>query len=283
MNPDEVAVLFSGGTDSTLAAALMADRFAKVHLVTYARYGFSSVENTRVNARKLMDKFGDGKYAHHIINIDRLTEYVFYERYLHNLYRHGFFVLSICGLCKLAMHMATVVFCLDHKVGNVCDGANQGMHLFPAQMNAVIREFKQMYAGFRIDYFNPVFDFDSPPDTGFLDRLHFEAVRPGADGPASGEETPAKTTGCQLFGLGLMPSENVKGTELDRKMQPRCFQFILFNIFIQWYYLYNHTYEEYTAATHKFYKEKISCLTGLMEDYVRLGAGSKLFKLMKTR
>ena len=283
MNPNEVAVLFSGGTDSTLAAALMAERFEKVHLVTYARYGFFSVENTKVNARKLMEKYGEDKYAHYIINIDRLTEYVFYERYLHNLFRHGFFVLSICGLCKLAMHLATVVFCLEHKIANVCDGANQGMNLFPAQMKPVIGELKHMYESMRIHYFNPVFDFDSPPDTGFLDRLHFDNVRSGDDGPPLGEEEAHQTAGCQLFRLGLMPSENVKGTELDRKMQPRCFQFILFNIFIQWYYLYDHSYEDYVTVTHKFYKDKIACLTGLLDGYALKGAESKLFKLTRTQ
>ncbi|MFA5260514.1 MAG: hypothetical protein WC450_04735 [Candidatus Omnitrophota bacterium] len=283
LNPNEAAVLFSGGTDSTLTAALMADRFQKVHLVTYTRYGFFSVGNTKLNARKLMDKYGKDRYVHHIINIDALTEHVFYERYWHNLSRYGFFVLSICGLCKLAMHMAAVVFCLEHKIANVCDGANQGMYLFPDQMSVILQEYKNMYARFQINYFNPVFDFDSPPDTGFLDRLHFESVQSGMDDTAPGEGAARKTTGCQLFKLGLMPSENVKGSPLDRKMQPRCFQFILFNIFVQWYYLYNHTYDEYVAATQRFYKDKIACLSGLLDDYARLGAESKLFKLTKAR
>ncbi len=78
-----------------------------------------------------------------------------------------------------------------------------------------------------------------------------------------------------------MPSKNVKGTELDRKMQPRCFQFILFNNFVLWYYLYNHSYDEYRKATLKFYREKISTFTKLIDEYVKKGKKSRLYKLVE--
>jgi len=283
MNPNYTVILFSGGTDSTLAAALMADKFEKIFLVTFDRYGFFSIENTKLNAQKLAEKYGRDKFIHQIINIDRLTQYVFYERYLHNIFQHGFFLLSICGLCKLAMHIAAIVFCIEHKIGHVCDGANQGMSLFPAQMRDVIKEIKHMYADFHIDYSNPVYDFDSPPDAGFLDRLHFDRVLSNTQDAVPGEEAVGKTTGCQLYALGLMPSEIVKGTALDRKMQARCFQFILFNIFVQWYYLYDHSYDEYVKATCRFYKEKIVHLTDIIKEYEQAGSQSKLYKLLHRR
>lgn len=281
MGSNETAVMFSGGTDSTLTAALDAQKFDKVHLVSYDRLGLFSVTNTELNAQKLKDKFGEGKFDYHLVKIDKLTKYVFYERYIQNLRRHGFFLLSICGLCKLAMHIRTLVFCLDNKIDNVSDGANQGMNLFPAQMASVIQELKTMYAKFGINYSNPVFKFEGPQNIEFTDRLHFGRVLKGEGGGRGKVQENVNTTGCKLYELGLMPSKNVKGTDLDRKMQPRCFQFILFNIFIKWYYLYDHTHEEYVAATVKLYKEKISHLTSICEEYIERGNKSKLYKLIE--
>ena len=281
MNKDQTVVMFSGGTDSTLTAALDAQKFNKVHLVTYARQGLFSVNNTTMNAEKLKDKFGAGKFEYRIIKIDKLTKYIFYERYLYNLKQHGFFLLSICGLCKLAMHMRTLIFCLDHKIGNVSDGASQGMYLFPAQMAEVILEVKKLYEKFGIHYSNPVFKYEGPENIEFADRLHLDKIIKRGDGIKDEKSSPENTAGCKLYDMGLMPSKNVKGTELDRKMQARCFQFILFNIFIRWYYLYDHSYEEYVEATIKLYKEKISYLTNMLDEYVEAGQQSAFYKLIE--
>jgi len=285
MSKKEVVVLFSGGTDSTLTAALMVEEFDKIHLVTYDRFGFFSTSNTELNFQKLRDKFSGVEFIHQKIRVDKLSKYVFYEHYFRNLIKHRFFLLSTCGLCKLAMHIRTIVFCLENKIANVCDGANKGMRLFPAQMRRVIEETKKMYANFGINYMNPVFDFEGPQDLEFTDRLRLERVLPTPK-EEEGDSAPEKkkmTTGCKLFELGLMPSENVKGTKLDRKMQPRCFQFILFNIFILWYYMHHRTYEQYEEATFKFYKDKIDFFTKLLREYREKGPKSKISKLVESK
>ncbi len=284
MKLNETATLFSGGTDSTLTAALMAEQYDKIHLITYDRFAFSSVTNPKINVKKLQDKYGKDKFEFHIIKVEKLTRFVFYERYLQNIRKHGFFLLTICGLCKLAMHIRTVVFCLENKIPNVCDGANQGMHLFPAQMANVIKEYGDMYTRYGITYSNPVFKYEGPQNIEFADRLHLERILPSEGGEqpvACSRETKANTTGRKLYELGLMPSENVKGTELDRKMQPRCFQFILFNVFVHWYYLADHTYDEYQDATVDFYRDKIRALTTHLDDFVNNGTKSRIYKLLE--
>ena len=283
MKSKEVVVLFSGGTDSTLTAALMAEQFEKVHLLTYSRFGFFSVNNTNVNVQKLKDKYGQDKFTHVIVSVEKLTRHVFYERYLHNLFHYGFFLLSVCGLCKLAMHVRTVIFCLDNNIPNICDGANQGMYLFPDQMRNVILDIRRMYSVFGIQYSNPVFDFEGPQDIDFADRLHCERLLPPEEHDAAYFEKKKKTTGCRLFELGLMPSDNVKGTPLDRSMQPRCFQFILFNIFLHWYYLCDHSYEQYCEMTELFFKEKINVFTVLLNEFKVNEKKSKLFHLCEDR
>jgi len=278
MNNQEIIVLFSGGTDSTLTAALMAEEFKKVHLITYDRFGLFSITNPHLNAQKLKEKYGEEKFSHRIIKVDKLFNYLSYERYIRNLVKFRFFLLSTCGLCKLAMHVRTVVYCLENKITHVCDGANQGMRLFPAQMARVIEEIKKMYASFGIEYTTPVFDFESPQNIEFVDRLHLEKITTGKEDNSSPDKKKAQTTGCKLFEMGLTPSENVKGTDLDRKMQPRCFQFILFNIFVHWYCLAYSPYEEYEKMTFGFYQDKIAQFTKLLTDYTKEGNASKLFK-----
>lgn len=276
---NETALLYSGGTDSTLAAALVAEKFDKIHLITYKRFGLFSVTNPLINARKLKNKFSENKFTHTIIPVDKLFKNVSYENFLVNFIKYRFFLLSTCGLCKLAMHIRTLIYCLENHVSFVCDGANQGMYLFPDQMDNVIEETKKMYAYFGIDYFNPVFNFEGPQDIDFADRLHFDRIALlKEENDPSYYEKKKKTTSYRLYELGLIPAENVKGTKLDRQMQPRCFQFILFNIWLHWYYLSDRNYQEYKDATLKFFKEKITTFIKLTSEYLEKQEKSRIYR-----
>jgi len=160
--PNRAVVLYSGGSDSTLAAALAMEEFDKLHLLTFSRFGIFGIERAEVNVRKLEARFGAERIEHHLIDIDRLFEKVSYDRYLGTLRRHGFLVLSTCGLCKLAMHLRALLFCLDHGVEVLLDGANRAMDIYPAQMKPVIERMQGMYGHFGIDYRTPVIDYDGP-------------------------------------------------------------------------------------------------------------------------
>lgn len=61
---NELALLFSGGTDSTYTAALMGQRYERVHLITYDRLGFLNTKNSQKNALLLKNRFGQGEFIH---------------------------------------------------------------------------------------------------------------------------------------------------------------------------------------------------------------------------
>jgi len=235
----------------------------------------AAVVRGRRAAQSLIDKFGRDRITHTILRYDGLFRHASYERYLTNLARHGFFVLSTCGLCKLAMHVRTIVYCLDHGLKNVCDGANKGMDLFPAQMECVIDEIKKLYAKFGIVYTNPVFDYEPPAEDGFLEKDNLALIKPAQEEPGGGAE---RTAGRRLRELGLAPADNIKGTPYDRERQPRCFQFILFNIFAKKYYLASHSAAEYREGTLSLFRDKIQHFAQLLDKYAESGAHGGILK-----
>ena len=141
----------------------------------------------------------------------------------------------------------------------------------------MIKMLREMYAGLGIEYSNPVFEFEGPQDVEFGDRFHLERL-PGlaADRNAEFLERKKKTTGHRLFEPGVMPSDNVKGSELDRSMQARCFQFILFNIWLHWYYLPFADKQRYVRESDAFFGEKIARFSELLAGYRERGAASEL-------
>lgn len=265
----KVAILFSGGTDSTLTAAMLTEQYDEIHLITYNRFGFHEADNTKTQSQMLKDKYGEERFIHVFINVDKLFKHVSYENYLKNIVNFGFFNLSTCGLCKLSMHVKTIDYAIENDVQVVADGANQAMSMFPSQMEPVIEEMRLLYKHFGIEYITPVFNMDGPQDKNFIDKHSLKYIPAAAetDQTLSEEDfTSKKTPGHKLYDLGLAPSANVKGSKYDKSRQPRCFQFITFNIFAKKYFLASKSYEEYRDETVTFYKSKISTMKELLES-----------------
>lgn len=246
---------------------MLAEQFKIIHLITYNRFGFHSTENTRLQAQMLKEKFGNDRIVHEIINVDKLFKHITYENHLRNLIDFGFFNLSTCGLCKLSMHVRTVIYCQDNNIKNVADGANQAMTMFPSQMKEVITDLKRMYEHFNINYFNPVFEMEASGMGDFIELQNLQFLNEASsDNTISEDEFKGETPGTKLFDMGLAPSKNVKGTKYDKARQPRCFQFIPFNIFAKKYFMANKTYEEYRDGTVKFYQSKINTMIDFIQN-----------------
>ena len=277
----EIAVLYSGGTDSTCAALLMAKEFDKVHLLVYKRFGLFSIDNIATNAEKLNQRFGRDKFVYKVIDVNRLFKKVSYAKYWHNLKNYGFFMLSTCGLCKLAMHIRTLIYCLENNIKHVCDGANKnaGAGYFPAQMLEVIDLIEKMYAQYEIIYSRPVFNLDEPKGTTWVDKLGLEKLQ--LPSIKAGKQETELTSGRILFNENILSKENVKGTKMDHKMQARCFQLILFNIFLYWYYLPTHGPSKYKETAVNFYQEKMEYFQALVDEYLEKKSKSRLYKFIQ--
>jgi len=260
MPSNEIAVLFSGGTDSSLATALCVPQFAKIHLLTFKRFGISQSGNSAVKEQEFKAKYGPEKFTHHYFDIGPIFKHLSYEHYLRNVRKHRLFLLSTCGFCKLAMHVRAILFCLEHGVTNVADGANRGMDLFPDQIRSVIALFRDLYAEFGIDYQTPVFDIAPTPEKKFLNREQERLLKIDAPAPAA-EQT---TTGELLYRMGLAPASNIKGSAYDRQRQAHCQQLLLFLLFAKNYYLPRHSYADYVSRLEGLFQDKC----GAAREYI---------------
>lgn len=223
---EEGVVLYSGGSDSTCVAALMAERFGRLHLLTFDRYGFHHIERSRETVGALEERFPQVEFVHRILRIEKLFAHLAFRDYLARLRRFGFRMLQNCTFCALANHLRALAYCQEHGIVHVADGVTRELPLLPSHMEEPIQRLREMYASYGIEYHTPVYDFDVPPEIGFFDKLFLPE-----DGASGVTVDPAlRTTGRHLHELGLMPTENIKGSALDRRRQYRCFQYILHNM-----------------------------------------------------
>jgi hypothetical protein len=236
-----IVVLFSGGCDSTLAAAIAAQKYDKVQLVTYYRRGFfKTEENARIGLEKLRDKFGADKFDIAVVSVEKLFKRAQYDNYLYYVKKYGPICMSICGLCKLAMDWQTILYCIEHSIADVCDGNVKEMSVFPTQnMEIALGGIIRLYSDFNINYFNPIYEI-------------------------------GRNVEKALYEMKIIPSPKHKLTRADKQVV--CSQQILFSEFVE-YYLSEHSWEDYVKNLHGFYSEKINDIRKDIQKTIEAGMG----------
>ncbi|MCB9662610.1 MAG: hypothetical protein H6732_00705 [Alphaproteobacteria bacterium] len=244
-----VALMYSGGCDSTLAAARLAERFPKVKLVTYLRLGFLHSDHPDVHFERMQRRFPQSEITLHKLPYGKMYEEIEGHKKLRSLLKHGTMTSVPCGHCKLAMHWRTALFCIEHGIRFAADGAVHGNEQFAEQNeNILIPELVDFYAQFGITLVHPVFEY-------------------GLD------------TEAELFRLGITDSPQVKRTTKDK--QVICTQHILLGMFMR-RYMNNHTFEEYEAETKTYLSGKLDHARELTEEWVASeGKGGRLARLLE--
>jgi len=151
-----VVLLFSGGLDSTLAATVLAKEFDKVHLLSISRgYGHTKIERTARRFEELKDRLDADRFTHTIISAKRLFRQVVLRTLIRDILRYkGLFV--ICVGCKLVMHTVGSIYCLEHGIHNIADGASGATEWMSDQAAVTLEGYRQLHDAFGIRYSNPV-------------------------------------------------------------------------------------------------------------------------------
>lgn len=160
-NDIEVAVQYSGGCDSTLAAILAARYFRKVHLLSFHNPFIRHKEKSERNAEKITAVFGPDKVTHSIIDTSTTFRKILFDRYLTDLIRHRTFVLGVgCLACKLSFDINIIRYAREHKISMVIDGADLSVKSQLSQGDeAILEQRNLLYARYGIDFKHPVARF----------------------------------------------------------------------------------------------------------------------------
>ena len=152
-----ISLLFSGGADSTLSAAILARRYSKIELVTFKHYATWRVKSSSISEGKLKAAFRDTCFTHVYLNSTALFLEL-QKRVFKDIEAFPFLNHYVCGACKLAMHSALIVHNLKNGIRHAASGASRLMPQFPDQTPGGRLAIKELYARYGMTYENPVFE-----------------------------------------------------------------------------------------------------------------------------
>ncbi len=217
-------ILFSGGSDSTLAAALFAERFEHVTLLTLDRLSFVGARDyTQVNYRNLIKIYGPQKFSHVILSVGRYHREIGYRNYFKLAMKYKLGVVAL-AFSKLSMHWRAAEYCLQNNIQTVGDGMVPYMDMYTDQNEEIaLKRLREFYRSLGISYENPVFD-------------------------------RYQNTEEQLYARGITDQRWVRGTKDDRQVYYA--EQVLFALFLK-YYLKKHGQKKYEEIVGALYQEKI--------------------------
>ena len=156
MEDKKISILYSGGSDSTYSAALLAEEFSEIHLVTFKHYSTWNVGRSVSNVERLKSKFKDVCFKHVFLNSSEL--FLKLQKNIFSKFKKfPYFTLYVCGACKLAMHTQLIAYNLEHGISSASSGASRKMTMFPAQTDGGLKTLYDFYSDYGIFLINPVY------------------------------------------------------------------------------------------------------------------------------
>lgn len=189
MSDKVVAIMFSGGTDSTYAAWSQIPLYDRIHLVTFVRRGFRKCENVEEGVQRLRRAFPDKEILHSLENFEEIYQMVapheekievqeavlrqeigpLWEdphgarsgraRYEENLLK--LFMANECLQCKIAMELAAIKFCYKSGIRTICDGSNTEQLDDGSQLEDVKTMARDIFGECGIRYLSPAFNISA--------------------------------------------------------------------------------------------------------------------------
>jgi len=154
-------VLFSGGSDSTLTAVRLLEKFDQVHLLTFSHPAIpEGGRRSLANSQRLKARYGESRVVHRIVDISSLLGIVYSEQKRLPLAEFDLFArMNYCGACKIAMYLAVMKYCLSNGIPFFASGANNdGADIISDQMVVVSDFLRDFFGRYGIRYCTPVYN-----------------------------------------------------------------------------------------------------------------------------
>lgn len=171
-NGSQVSLMFSGGVDSTTAALRLAEKYDRVHLLTFRNgYGHYRLNRTRKRAAELARHAGD-RFVHHVETVQPLFEMMLEDaREDYRRFGSGFIW---CLGCKMAMHTRSVLYNLEHGIREMTDGSSQSTGEMVEQMLLSVYMVREFYEYYGIEYRTPVYTIPREEEIESLRKRKFK-------------------------------------------------------------------------------------------------------------
>lgn len=172
MHKQELAILFSGGTDSLALYALASaghhpdlPRPHKIHLLNmlngmgrfpdFTRNRFETSRKILANRFPSQETMPEAKLVE--LDMGRLFQGLWLDRYEELMPRYGGKNL-VCVACKLAMHMRALLYCTEHFVPVVVAGYTKKQSHYPEQTQVFMKKISELSSYFGVSAQFPVYD-----------------------------------------------------------------------------------------------------------------------------
>jgi|SRR3989338_2403318 len=161
-----IGVMFSGGMDSTLTAAVLADRFRNIHLVTYGMgRQLQFMSNALYHVHELKKILGEDRIHHEFVDNNEIFSELkkgFIRDYVEYCNNKAPFIH--CLKCKFSMHARSIIYCLENGLKYWADGAIEAQNDRPEMMPGVLKLLEGLYAQYGIELSSPVYYYGSRDD-----------------------------------------------------------------------------------------------------------------------
>jgi len=187
----KVAVLFSGGIDSSAAALIYLQKGCKVQLITFDNGAERNLDNPKIRADLIKRKFGT-QCSWKMLNSGELFHRIAVKNLEKDVKKYG--NLICCG-CKLAMLAELIIYCKKHDIKIIADGFEAGQVYYPEQHPDYISATDSFAKEFGISYEHPIYKMSAKA----IKKINSDAGIMAA--PVQVE--------C-LFGLNRVKNKNIK-------------------------------------------------------------------------
>jgi predicted subunit of tRNA(5-methylaminomethyl-2-thiouridylate) methyltransferase len=167
---NEIALMFSGGVDSTATAIMLAEKYDKVHLITYRNgYGHYYHHRTKKRVDELNKALGD-PFVFTLVSTKDYFDEIVVNSVLKDFkkYKSGF--IWFMG-CKMAMHMRSAIYCMENGLRFMSDGSNEDTNEMVEQMLVSLTLIRFFYDHYGIQFGTPVYEISRDESRNLIKKL----------------------------------------------------------------------------------------------------------------
>ncbi len=164
----EIVVQFSGGIDSLYVAHLLAEKYDRVHLLTFNKgYLHFFLKANKKNVGLLRTIHGKDKFVYKILDIKNIFKEMAVKSFRETSKKYGN-ENAWCIPCRASMSIMSVIYALENDIEEFTDGANweqapDGEKLLVTADNypEFLDTIKSFAKDFYVKYFPVVYDLNT--------------------------------------------------------------------------------------------------------------------------